>query len=128
VLVSLWTILKKTDPVSYILVAKANLLCRLYCVRAVLDHMVERRMGKIIIITTDAGRWPTPVEALAGATGAGIVMATKVLAQELARWQIRVNTISLPQLKIRQALSTSFKVHLRWRMYLRRVWQNNLFR
>lgn len=90
---------EKTDPVSYILVAKANLLCRLYCVRAVLDHMVERHRGKIIIITTDAGRWPTPAEALAGATGAGIVMATKVLAQELARWQIRVNTISLPPIK-----------------------------
>jgi 2-hydroxycyclohexanecarboxyl-CoA dehydrogenase len=90
---------EKTDPASYLLFAEANWLCRLYCARAVLDHMVERRGGKIIIITTDAGRWPTPAESLAGATGAGIVMATKVLAQELSRWQIRINALSLPPIK-----------------------------
>lgn len=90
---------EKTDPASYLRIAEANWLCRLYCVRAVLDHMVKRRTGKIIILTTDAGRWPTPTESLAGATGAGIVMAAKVLAQELARWQIRVNAISLPPIK-----------------------------
>jgi 3-oxoacyl-[acyl-carrier protein] reductase len=90
---------EKTDPASYLLFAESNWLCRLYCVRAVLDHMIERRTGKIVIITTDAGRWPTPAECLAGATGAGVVMATKVLAQELARWQIRVNAICLPPIK-----------------------------
>lgn len=90
---------EKTDPASYLRIAEANWLCRLYCVRAVLDHMVERHAGKIIILTTDAGRWPTPSESLAGATGAGIVMAAKVLAQELSRWQIRVNAICLPPIK-----------------------------
>jgi len=90
---------EKTDPASYLRFAQANWLCRLYCVRAVLDHMVMRCDGKIIMLTTDAGRWPTTTESLAGATGAGIVMAVKVLAQELARWQIRVNAISLPPIK-----------------------------
>jgi 3-oxoacyl-[acyl-carrier protein] reductase len=90
---------EKTDPTLYGVYAARNWLPRLYCVRAVLDHMIERRAGKIIIITTDAGRWPTPAECLAGATGAATIMATKVLAQELGRWQIRVNAISLSPIK-----------------------------
>jgi 3-oxoacyl-[acyl-carrier protein] reductase len=89
---------EKTDPTLYSVFA-TGWLSRLYCVKAVLDHMIERRGGKIIIITTDAGRWPTPAECLAGATGAATIMATKVLAQELARWQIRVNAISLSPMK-----------------------------
>ncbi|MEW6034271.1 MAG: SDR family oxidoreductase [Chloroflexota bacterium] len=84
----------ETDPDSYVDVAKSQWFSRLYCVRAVLDHMIARQRGKIIMITTDAGRWPTPGESVIGGAGAAIVMATKVLAAEFARWQIRVNTIS----------------------------------
>jgi len=90
---------ERTDPASYMEYVKANLTCRLYSVRAILDHMIERRSGKIIIITTDAGRWPTPAESLSGATAAGLVIATKVLAMELARSQIRINTLCLPPIK-----------------------------
>lgn len=68
---------------------------RLYSVRAVTDHMVQRQRGKILLVSTDAGRWPTPAECLAGSMGAALVMSTKVLAKELARWKIRVNTICL---------------------------------
>lgn len=90
---------QNTDPDCYEIFAKAGWWARLYCVRAVLDHMIERRRGKIIIITTDAGRWPTPAECLPGGAGAALIMATKVLAQELARWQIRVNAICLPPIE-----------------------------
>ena len=67
---------------------------RLYCVRAILDHMIERKSGKMVLIGTDAGRWPTPGEALPGGAGAALVLSTKVLASEFARWNIRINTIS----------------------------------
>ena len=87
------------DPDSYELYAKGGWWSRLYCVKAVLGHMVEKQKGKIIMITTDAGRWPTPVESLAGGTGAALIIATKVLAQELARSQIRINTICLPPIE-----------------------------
>lgn len=83
----------KIDPELYLGVARSHWLSRLYCVRAVLDHMIERQMGKIIMITTDAGRTPTPRESLIGGAAAALVLMTKVIAQETARWQIRINTI-----------------------------------
>ncbi len=84
----------ETDPADYPIYAKAQWWSRLYCVKALLSHMRERKAGKIIILTTDAGRWPTPAESVVGGAGAAVAMATKVLAQELARWQIRVNAVS----------------------------------
>jgi len=84
----------ETSPYDYPIYAKAQWWSRLYAVKALLDHMQERKTGKIIMLTTDAGRWPTPAESVVGGAGAAVVLATKVLAQELARWQIRVNTVS----------------------------------
>ncbi len=83
----------RIDPDHYADVVRSHLFSRLYCVRAVLDHMIERRSGKIILITTDAGRTPTPRESLIGGAAAALVLMTKVIAQEVSRYQIRINTI-----------------------------------
>ena len=84
----------ETDPASYEDYIRMRLISRLYCIRAVLDHMREREYGKIVNVTTDAGRHPTPSESLIGAAAAGLIMATKTLAREFSRWRIRVNTVS----------------------------------
>jgi 2-hydroxycyclohexanecarboxyl-CoA dehydrogenase len=83
----------KIDPESYMDAIKSHLLSRLNCIRGILDHMRKRQSGKIIIVTSDAGRTPTPGESLIGGAAAALVLVTKVLAQEIARWQIRINTI-----------------------------------
>ena len=83
----------KIDPDQYPGVIQSHLFARLYCVRAVLDQMVERRDGKIILITTDAGRTPTPRESLIGGAAAALVLMTKVIAQEISRHRVRINTI-----------------------------------
>jgi 2-hydroxycyclohexanecarboxyl-CoA dehydrogenase len=83
----------RIDPGQYADVVRSHLFSRLHCVRAVLDHMIERRRGKIILVTTDAGRTPTPRESLIGGAAAALVLMTKVIAQEIARYQIRINTI-----------------------------------
>ncbi|MGV8058078.1 MAG: SDR family NAD(P)-dependent oxidoreductase [Smithellaceae bacterium] len=67
---------------------------RLYCIRAVLDHMKERNFGKIVILTTDAGRTPTPRESLIGASAAGLILMAKALAREFSRWNIRINCVT----------------------------------
>lgn len=85
----------ETNPADYFIISKMQWWSRLYCVKAILNYMIERRKGKIIMLTTDAGRWPTPAESVVGGAGAAVVLATKVLAQELARWQIRINTVSV---------------------------------
>jgi len=81
------------DPDSYIRCIKSHLFTRLYCIRAAIDHMMERQGGKIIAITTDAGRIPTRGESLIGGGAAALVLMTKAIAQETARSRIRVNTI-----------------------------------
>ena len=85
---------RQTDPGTYWGFVQSQWFSRLYCIKAVLEHMIERNKGKIVLITTDAGRWPTPAESLPGGVGAAIVMTTKVLAKEFTRWGIRINTIS----------------------------------
>jgi 3-oxoacyl-[acyl-carrier protein] reductase len=55
--------------------------------------MMARQSGKIIIVTTDAGRSPTRGESLIGGAAAALVLMTKALAMELARSKIRINTI-----------------------------------
>ncbi|OPX34038.1 MAG: hypothetical protein B1H11_11560 [Desulfobacteraceae bacterium 4484_190.1] len=84
----------ETDPIEYLSIAENQWWSRLYCIKAILPHMIERKTGKIIMLTTDAGRWPTPAESVVGGAGAAVMLGTRVLAKELARWRIRVNTVS----------------------------------
>lgn len=84
---------RETDPDLYMDYARTRWLSRAYLIKSVLEHMIQRQTGKIVIITTDAGRVPTPGESMVGGSGAAVVMMAKVMAREFARWQIRVNTI-----------------------------------
>ncbi|MCX6000456.1 MAG: SDR family oxidoreductase [Chloroflexi bacterium] len=72
---------------------ESHLLTRLYCMKAAIDQMVGRGGGKIILVTTDAGRTPTPGESLIGGAAAAVVFMTRAVAQEVVRSQIRINTI-----------------------------------
>ena len=84
----------ETDPIEYLSVAENQWWSRLYCIKALLPHMIERKTGKIVMLTTDAGRWPTPAESVVGGAGAAVMLGTRALAKELARWRIRVNAVS----------------------------------
>lgn len=67
---------------------------RFFPVHAALPYMKENG-GAVVLVGTDAGRYPTPGESVVGAFGASVIMMTKTLARELARWKIRVNAVSL---------------------------------
>lgn len=84
-----------TEPELFAEYMKMLMFTRLYAVKAVLEHMRERKQGKIILLTSDGGRIPTVGESLIGAAAAGLVMATKVLAKEFSRWNIHVNAIGI---------------------------------
>lgn len=85
---------EKIEPTRYMEFLSVPIIPRLNCVRAVFDHMKERRYGKIVLIVSDAGRVPTPAESLLGASNAGMIFATKVLAREFLRYKIRINAIA----------------------------------
>jgi 2-hydroxycyclohexanecarboxyl-CoA dehydrogenase len=61
--------------------------------RAVLDGMIERRRGRIVSISSDAGRVGSTGEAVYSAAKAGIIGLSKTLAREVARYQINVNVV-----------------------------------
>jgi 2-hydroxycyclohexanecarboxyl-CoA dehydrogenase len=63
------------------------------CTRAVLDHMIERKYGKIISIGSDAGRMGEYREAVYGACKGGVIALSKSLARELGRYGINVNVV-----------------------------------
>ena len=63
------------------------------CTRAVLDHMIERKYGKIINIGSDAARVGQLREAVYSGCKGAVVSMTKSLARELGRYGINVNVI-----------------------------------
>lgn len=56
---------------------------------------LRRRGAAVVLIGTDAARHPTPGESIVGAFGAGVILLTKALAKEFARWHIRVNCVAM---------------------------------
>ena len=66
----------------------------IYCSRSVLDHMIEKKYGKIVSIASDAGRVGQQGQAVySGAKGA-VIAFSKALAREVARYSINVNCVS----------------------------------
>jgi 2-hydroxycyclohexanecarboxyl-CoA dehydrogenase len=61
--------------------------------RAVLPLMVERQSGRIVNISSDAGRVGSSGEAVYSACKAGIIGFGKTVAREVARYGITVNAI-----------------------------------
>ncbi|MGV8057005.1 MAG: SDR family NAD(P)-dependent oxidoreductase [Smithellaceae bacterium] len=85
---------KDIDPAQWNTVIDINLMGPINCSRAVLDHMIERRQGKIVSIASDGARSGFSGEAVYAAAKAGIFGFTKSLARELGQYNINVNCVS----------------------------------
>jgi 3-oxoacyl-[acyl-carrier protein] reductase len=71
-----------------------NLGGMLNCTRAVLSHMISRKSGRIISISSDAAKMGGANIAVYGAAKAGIMVFSKGLAAEVAASGINVNAIA----------------------------------
>ncbi|MBU2536679.1 MAG: glucose 1-dehydrogenase [Chloroflexi bacterium] len=71
-----------------------NLYGTFNCTRAVINHMIERRNGKIINFASTAGMIGMQKAAEYSAAKGGIIAFTKALAKEVGRYGINVNCIS----------------------------------
>jgi len=63
------------------------------CCKAVIPHMISRRSGKIVNISSIAGKEGNANMTAYCAAKAGIIGFTKALAEEVARYGIRVNCV-----------------------------------
>jgi 2-hydroxycyclohexanecarboxyl-CoA dehydrogenase len=81
-------------PHDSLALLQSRLLPRLNGLHAAVPIMREQGAGKIILLTTDAARTPTPSESMVGAAGAAVMALTRSLAKELARDGIRINAIA----------------------------------
>lgn len=70
-----------------------NLKGAIYCTHAVLDGMIRQQAGKIIYISSDAGRVGNSGEAIYSACKGGIIAFAKSIAREVARHKINVNVV-----------------------------------
>jgi len=84
-------------------VLAVNLKGSFFLSQIVGKHMIKRKSGKIINISSQAG--VVGIEGLAayGASKAGIILYTKVLAVEWGKYNININAIAPTSIKTRQA-------------------------
>jgi NAD(P)-dependent dehydrogenase (short-subunit alcohol dehydrogenase family) len=70
-----------------------NLTGAFLCARAVLPDMIERRSGKIINISSVAGRMAYALRSPYAVSKWGLIGMTRTLAQEVGQYHIQVNAI-----------------------------------
>jgi 3-oxoacyl-[acyl-carrier protein] reductase len=85
----------QTDPGEWEPYLRVNLYGVLHCTRAALPGMVERQWGRVITITSDAGRTGDPNSAAYAASKAGAAGLTRSIAIENGRYGITANNIAL---------------------------------
>ena len=82
-----------TDPAFWQKIISINLVGPMNVLHCVLPGMAERGGGKVVNITSDAGRVGSSGEAPYSACKGGIIAVTKTLARELATKGVRPNTV-----------------------------------
>jgi 3-oxoacyl-[acyl-carrier protein] reductase len=71
-----------------------NLLSVFYCCRAVVPFMLEQKYGRIIAVSSIAGKEGNPGASAYSASKAGVIALVKSLGKELAAVNISVNCIT----------------------------------
>jgi 2-hydroxycyclohexanecarboxyl-CoA dehydrogenase len=70
-----------------------NLWSPLHVCRAVVPHFIEQRAGRIVNVSSDAGRVGSKGETVYAAAKAGVLGLTKSLAREMATYGVTVNAV-----------------------------------
>lgn len=85
-----------------------NLKSQFLCSQAVARHMIEQKRGKIVNIAALSGRVAMPGLIAYGASKAGVLQLTRVLAIEWAEYNINVNAVS-PGITLTALVEDAFK-------------------
>ncbi|MGI9431631.1 MAG: SDR family oxidoreductase [Myxococcota bacterium] len=83
-----------TEPEQWRKIIDINLHGPLNVTRSVLSRMVEREEGRVVSISSDAGRVGSSGESVYAACKGGIISFSKSVAREVARHGITLNVVS----------------------------------
>lgn len=89
----------ETEPSDWHRFFAVNLFGVMHCTRAVLPLMIEGAWGRVITITSDAGRFGNAKLAAYSASKAGAAGFCRSIAREVGRHNITVNCVSLSNIK-----------------------------
>jgi 3-oxoacyl-[acyl-carrier protein] reductase len=90
----LFKLFKDMDVADFPGVATAHWLSKAYLTHAAVRHMAPNGYGKIVALSTDAGRVGTTNESMIGGGAAALMQMFRVLARELGPDGIRLNVVS----------------------------------
>ena len=86
--------LTQLDEADWDRVIDVNLKGVFLCCKAVIDHMIQRRYGKIVSVASIAGKEGNPTLIPYSTSKAGVICLTKALAKEVTAHNIHVNCVS----------------------------------
>ncbi len=82
-------------------VLELNLNAVFYCLKAITPHMIKNNYGRIVNISSIAGKEGNPNASAYSTSKAGVIGLTKSLGKELANKNISVNTVTPAAAKTR---------------------------
>jgi 3-oxoacyl-[acyl-carrier protein] reductase len=82
------------DPADWDAVLELNLKSVFHCCKVVVRHMMSQRKGAIVNVSSLSGITGLPGQTNYAAAKGGVNAFTKALAQEVARFGIRVNAVA----------------------------------
>lgn len=87
----------------------------LICTRAVIQHFLKQNYGRIINISSSAGKIGSPNLAVYSAAKGAIIAFTKALAREIAKTGVTVNSVAPGAVNtpMQDRLSEEFKAYMR---------------
>lgn len=94
-------------------VIEINLMGVFYCCRAVVPYMLAQHYGRIVTISSVAGKEGNPTASAYSTAKAGVIALTKSLGKELAGENIAVNTIT-PAAANTRMLGQMSRQHVDW--------------
>ncbi len=85
-----------SDPGGFEAIAEALFLTNARLAHALLPLLREApEGGRLVVVTSDAARYPTPGEVMIGALAAASVMFVRTFAREVARDGVRANVVTV---------------------------------
>ena len=88
------SVFAESSPERWKEIIDLNLFGTLNCTYAIINHMIDRRKGKVINLSSIAGMIGMQKAAEYSAAKAGVIGFTKALAKEVAPFGINVNCVS----------------------------------